>query len=119
MAELIEKHRVIVSADNTITQTTKTTQELIDMFSNEFGKNINNWDWALISEYKYLTEDFIRKFKNRVTWFLISRCQKLSENFIRKFKDEVDWDYICMYQTLSENIIINMNEKVTVANVKD
>ena len=44
-------------------------------------------NWKKISEYKYLSEDFIREFKDYVDWYNISLYQKLSEDFIREFKD--------------------------------
>ena len=68
----------------------------------EYGEIISkyNSDWGMISQIKYLSEDFIREFKDRVDWELISSQQKLSEDFIREFQDRVDWDYISINQTL-------------------
>jgi phosphoribosylanthranilate isomerase len=59
-----------------------------------------------------LSEDFIRKFKNKVNWHNISIHQKLSEDFIREFKDEIDWYYISMYQKLSESLIREFKDEV-------
>jgi hypothetical protein len=48
-----------------------------------------------ITEYQYLSEGLIRKFKNKVSWTDISEYQKfsekLSEDLIRKFKNKVSW----------------------------
>lgn len=43
------------------------------------------------SQYQTLSEDFIRKFKNKVDWEKISQYQELSEDFIREFKNKVHW----------------------------
>lgn len=44
-------------------------------------------DWDTISEYKNLSEDFIREFKDKINWIAISIYQNLSEDFINEFKD--------------------------------
>jgi len=88
------------------------TQELIDIFTNKYGEDINNWDWKYISQYRYLTEDFIREFKDKVNWDWISSNQELSESFIRKFQDKVNWDWISVHQRLSESFIREFKDKV-------
>lgn len=69
-------------------------------------------DWKSLSARKFLTEDFIREFKDEVDWDYISSYQHLSEDFIRKFKDKVNWRIISTYQRLSEDFIREFNEKV-------
>jgi len=64
--------------------------------------------WNAISRFQILSEDFIREFKDRVNWIYISRHQKLSEEFIREFKDRVNWDYILIDQYLSKEFIKEM-----------
>jgi len=90
----------------------KDTQDLINLFTEKYGKNINNWDWTRVSQYQYLTEDFIRKFKDYVDWLYISKTQKLSEDFIREFEDKIRWFYISRTQTLSEPFIREFKDKV-------
>ena len=67
------------------------------------GTNYGDWVW--LSKHEGLTEDFIRKFADKVEWEWISQYQHLSEGFIREFKDKVDWLCISRYQRLSENFI--------------
>jgi hypothetical protein len=54
-----------------------------------------------------LTEDFIRKYQDRVNWDYISRDQILSESFIIEFKDKIRLKYITVNQKLSEEFIEN------------
>jgi hypothetical protein len=54
---------------------------------------------------KQLSEDFIRKFPDKVDWDYISKHQQLSEDFIREFKDKVSWSYISIHQQLPEELI--------------
>jgi len=96
---------------NKSTQSTK-TQGLIDIFTKGYGKDINKWNWIEISEYRYLTEDFIREFKDKVDWWYISYYQELSESFIREFKDKVEWNNISYYQELSEDFIREFKDKI-------
>ena len=68
--------------------------------------------WYGVSSHKFLTEDFIREFADKVYWEWISTSQRLSEDFIREFKDKVDWFYISEYQHLSENFIREFKGRV-------
>ena len=62
-------------------------------------------DWNEISESENIREDFIIKFQDKVNWEFISKSQTLSESFIRIYKDKCYWQIISMYQTLSEKFI--------------
>ena len=46
--------------------------------------------WKALSMHNGLTEDFIRKFADKVNWECVSQYQHLSEDFIREFQDRVD-----------------------------
>jgi len=91
--------------------------DLIESFNKEYGSNPNRWDWRDISYFEYLSEDFIRKFKDKVEWNYISTFQKLSEDFIREFKDKVSWWHISYYQKLSEDFIREFKDKVNWLNI--
>ena len=62
-------------------------------------------NWEMVSVHQDLSEDFIRKFSNKVCWRLISYQQTLSEDFIREFSKDVDWSGISYRQELSEDFI--------------
>jgi len=74
--------------------------------------------WKKISQVKYLSYDFIKKYKDCVDWKTISKYQKLDEDFMREFQNYIDWDVISTHQKLSENFIcefksfVNWNEVV-------
>ena len=68
--------------------------------------------WREISIYKYLSEEFIKEFKDRVYWYNISHSQKLSEEFIEEFKNKVDWINISYFQILSEAFIREFKDEV-------
>jgi len=74
--------------------------------------NLNHDEWSFVSRYGSLSEDFIRKFQDKVYWYNISYYQKLSESLIREFKDKVNWSYISEYQKLSESFIREFQDKV-------
>jgi len=86
---------------------------------------INNWknikeediyfsenEWIKISCYKYLAEEFIEKYKDKVNWGYISYYQNLSEEFIKKYQNKVDWYLISIYQSLSAEFIEKYKDKV-------
>jgi len=91
-----------------------TIEYFIKNWKNTDKKNINflRNDWKIISYYKYLSEDFIREFKDKVIWEYISESQKLSEAFIREFQDKVDWSRISSSQKLSEEFIREFKDRV-------
>lgn len=69
-------------------------------------------DWMSVSAHKFLTEDFIREFKDDVYWNCISENQSLSKGFIREFQDRVYWELISKYQHLSEDFIREFKDRV-------
>ena len=50
----------------------------------------DNLNWYDISNKYILSENFIRKYKNKVFWTYISIYQKLSDDFIREFQNEIN-----------------------------
>jgi len=53
-----------------------------------------NLDWATISCFRYLSEQFMEKYYFRLKWSSICTHQKLSERFIRKFSKFVNFKVI-------------------------
>ena len=91
------------------------TEELINYFEKKYNKNINKFfdnEWCEISQFQYLTEEFMDKYENKLDWFYISACQKLSEEFIEKYKNKLDWDYISSHQKLSGEFIHKYKNKI-------
>jgi len=78
--------------------------------------NFSEEQWEEISIYKYLSEEFIKEFKDKVDWGYIS-SQKLSEEFIREFIDIIYWDGISFYQELSEEFIREFQNEVNWYNI--
>ena len=89
---------------------------LSEDFIREFKDDVS---WFQISIYQRLSEDFIREFADRVDWGSISKCQHLSENLIREFKDRVDWFLISKYQHLSKEFIEEFKDKLDMELIDD
>jgi len=79
--------------------------------------NFSEEQWEEISKCKYLSEGFMREFKDKVNWNYISVYQKLSEEFIREFRNRVDWGYISIDQKLSEGFMREFKDKVIWYNI--
>ena len=69
-------------------------------------------EWVSISEYQYLPEAFIEKFKNLIHWDSISSYQILSEEFVEKYEGKINWGLIIIYQNLSEDFIEKYENKI-------
>ena len=111
---LIEATGKVITKDNkSVTNKIKIIEEIHDI-EKFFDENIKNFevDWAYISKYQKLSEEFIEKYIDKVDWFYISIFQKLSESFIEKHIDKADWYYISKYQILSESFIEKHSDKV-------
>jgi hypothetical protein len=59
-----------------------------------------------------LSEEFIRKFYNKLYWPYISADQKLSEDLIRDFSRLVDWKNISQYQQLTEDFVWEFRDRL-------
>ena len=57
----------------------------------KFIQTNNNVNWIYISYNYKLSENFIRKFQDRLDWDLISSNQKLSKEFKEEFKHKIKW----------------------------
>lgn len=82
---------------------------LSEEYIKKFQNKVNFWR---ISQYQKLSEEFIVEFHDRVNWTCISQYQKLSEEFINKFQDKVNWIRISQYQKLSEKFIKEFKTKI-------
>ena len=71
--------------------------------------------WKALSMHNGLTEDFIRKFADKVNWECVSQYQHLSEDFIREFKDWLIVNLIAdswQYKSTEEKKKAVMNTKL-------
>lgn len=84
----------------------------LDELSTEVIYTLSRRLWEFISYSVTLSEDFIRKFSDKVNWKNISWSQILTESFIREFKDKVDWDFISYRQILSEDFMREFADKL-------
>ena len=91
--------------------TIRTMDDKLQRANEILGTNYGGW--RALSEHQYLSEDFIREFKDKVNWNCISTYQRLSENFIREFKNKVNWNCISNYQRLSEDFIREFKNDVS------
>jgi len=87
-------------------------QKLSEAFIEELSEKLKTDDWRIISYTQKLSENFIRKHKDRVDWDSISSSQKLSMNFIREFQDKVDWSSISWTQNLNMKFIREFQDRI-------
>ena len=62
-------------------------------------------NWYNISDYHYLSEGFMREFKDKLNWDTISQEQSLSEPFVEEMSDYVNWYYIIRDEVVGENFV--------------
>ena len=102
MEEKLKKANEILGTNYRAWRELSSHRYLSEDFIREFKDDVS---WFQISMYQRLSEDFIREFADRVDWGSISKCQHLSEDFIREFKDDVCWNWVLISQHLSEDFI--------------
>ena len=64
-------------------------RQTIELIGFDLSDVLTAEQWRDISACKYLTENFIREFKDYVDWGRILCHQSLSEDFIKEFEDRV------------------------------
>lgn len=83
----------------------KLSEEFIRKFSDKV-------DWRAITTYQTLSEDFIIEFSDKISWFRVGNYQKLSENFIRENSHKLSWYDISIYQILSDEFIEEFSDRI-------
>jgi len=82
---------------------------LSDEFIRKFKEKLN---WIKLSWTQPLSESIIREFQDRLNWTKLSWSQSLSETLIREFQNKVDWRHVSNEQTLTESFIREFSDKV-------
>ena len=78
---------------------TKITEEFIE--NNFHLVSLND----TVNLYSNLSEDFIKKYEDKINFEILQISQILSEEFIKSRIDKINLNHIIMYQTLSEEFI--------------
>ena len=60
------------------------------LIDNLVGREIQI-NWITLCRNQRFTENFIKRYFEKVDWFIVSQYQKLSESFIEQFEHLVDW----------------------------
>ena len=68
--------------------------------------------WDFISRQKYLSEDFIREYQDKIKWQWIGYFVELSEDFIREFQDKLNWHDITLTKKLSDDFLFEFQNKI-------
>ena len=86
-----------------------------------YKKNRHNIDWEIInisqSFFTNITLEFILEFHYELDFDSVSCCATLSEDSIRRLKNKVNWFFISHYQKLSESFIEEFKDKIKIENV--
>lgn len=78
----------------------------------EFSYTHEFIDWCRISSKLELSENFIRKFSDKVDWLLIWQYQKLSKEFILKHQNKICWGCVIENQNLPADFILEFAPKM-------
>jgi hypothetical protein len=112
---IISKSDLEVIVDNIIIKDfcQKASEEFLDKHLIPNCKN--NYIWYSISKRKNLSEDFMRKYKDKLNWTKILSYQQLSEEFLTENIDVITksrwgWMQLCRHQTFSVDFVkANLN----------
>lgn len=63
--------------------------------------DINNFHWISISGDQKLSEEFIRKYKDKIHYPALLRNELIPEQVIDNIKDIIDWDKVLWYHTMN------------------
>ena len=112
--ELLEKtHKQIMKLPSVLNELNRETIDntISEISEKVIYKNVEKW---------LIVKDYIEKYQNEVDWINISAYQKLSEEFIRRFKDKINFKWLKENENISEEIrnidyffVYNVNDKPT------
>lgn len=71
-------------------------QRVSNAFLTIYADKFTTMGWCNLSIHQNLSEEFMRKFPQKLNWGSISKFQTLSEDFIRDFQDKVNWRLLCL-----------------------
>lgn len=75
----------------------------------EFAEQLN-WGKFTYDTCKFMSIDFIRKYKDYIDWGCLCHNRELSEDFIREFADYVSWYFISLSQNISDEFRAEFKE---------
>jgi len=84
------------------------------------GKLIENQEpfvWRNISKHKFLSDNFIYKYREFLFWDSISRYQNLSTYIMRRCETYLDWKTVFIYQNLPLWFIESNTDKIDWKNI--
>ncbi|HEY9703567.1 MAG TPA: hypothetical protein V6C58_14055 [Allocoleopsis sp.] len=76
-------------------------------------------DWNAISSYRYLSDNFIRKYKNFLNWNNICTTQNLSANMILEHSKYINFNIVSNKDSMFKNKVFNTNGEKTMKNTID
>lgn len=77
----------------------------------------NEFMLDMVTNKYILSNNILRKWKDKLNWQDICCQQVLSEETIREFKDYVNWDCVGIHQTLSEELMREFIDKFNWQNI--
>jgi hypothetical protein len=95
----MSRHLTSIEERNKIVSNQKpepTINQELEPIINHLGIEISWWDVAVNHK---LSEEFIRKHHHNMDWAWISKYQHLSNEFVVEFIDEIDDFFVLKYQT--------------------
>lgn len=98
----------------------KSFEKMIRQMKYDNPWDFENLDWTTISSYKYLSEDFIEEFLDKLNINSICSHQHLSEDFLRKHSHRIDYKAVStsQIQNLSYDFIFENKDKMLMPIVK-
>lgn len=77
-------------------------------------KYIDYIHWNLISQYQKLSEEFMMKYKYKISFTGICSHQKISVNFIELYKREIEWNFLSQNKNLTKEVFEKYIDKLII-----
>lgn len=85
----------------------------------DYGYSEKNIDWRELPMCCILTEDFIKRYEDKLNWEIVSMRQRIDIDFIENFKDKICWDKIIYNPHFSDDILIMFIEKFSLEDINN
>ncbi len=72
----------------------KKFEEFIEVMETHFPDEFKTVDWNAVSHWKFLSPEFLRRYRKLLKWKVICTYQQLTKEQIAEFFDEVDFNVL-------------------------
>ena len=94
----IEKKKFKVRNNTRLFNNEQCFEFVVNTIRDEYPNEFECLDWKTISSMRFLSDEFIDQYSDKLNWGILCTIQKLSQETIEKHSDKVNWKSVSITQ---------------------